>query len=178
MGNTIKTIGGITMVLGIIGSIICGLAMGGAGGFGFFIGGSIGSVVTGIVYLGIGEAVEDSRTAVEYLNLMKHEKDNAEIKKLLKETNATLISVNAKLSMLNTSANTSTNNYNGISNNLQSNTTIAVEPIVNTTISKIEKPQESQKSQEPQMWKCPKCNNFNFANSNECMNCHTKVKFK
>ncbi|MEE1125436.1 MAG: Ran-binding zinc finger domain-containing protein [Acutalibacteraceae bacterium] len=172
MGSTIKAIGGITIFLGIIGSIICGLAMGGAGGFGFFIGGSIGSVITGIVYIGVGEAVEDSRTAVERLNLMKHEKDNAEIKKLVKETNSTLISVNAKLSMLNINTNTSTNNYNGIGTSSQSNTTIAVEPIVNTTIRKIEK------TQEPPMWKCPNCNNFNFANSNECMNCHTKVKFK
>lgn len=50
---------------------------------------------------------------------------------------------------------------NAMVKNLEENRANTVKPDNNTT----------------KMWKCPNCNNFNFANSNECMNCHTKVKF-
>ncbi|MEE0264916.1 MAG: Ran-binding zinc finger domain-containing protein, partial [Acutalibacteraceae bacterium] len=109
------------------------------------------SIITGVFLTAFGELVE-----------------NSEISK------NTLLSIERKLeAKASTVANTS---YTA---------GIAQPPIAtaqpSTTQQSTAKPVETKQSREQdemsQMWKCPNCNNFNFANSNECMNCHTKVKF-
>lgn len=164
-GKSIQTMGNAVKVIGIILSIIEAIFLWILAsdsyeeevfivlGFVCLIVGIIGSVVLGTFITGFGELVENSQKAVSDISVEKM--DSTDTKKMVMEINATLKDMKYNNSTTQTQATTA--------NQVSTNELIA---------------QQAEATKASQMWKCPNCNNFNFANSNECMNCHTKVKFK
>lgn len=162
-GKSIQTMGNAVKVIGIILSIIEAILLWILAsdsyeeevfiilGFVCLIVGIISSVVLGTFITGFGELVENSQKAVSDISVVKM--DSTDTKKMVMEINATLKDMKH--------------------NNNTTQATTAKQVSTNDLIA-----QQAEATKASQMWKCPKCNNFNFANSNECMNCHTKVNFK
>ncbi len=176
-GKSIQTMGNAVKVIGIIISIIEAILLWILAsdsyeeevfivlGFVCLIVGIISSVVLGTFITGFGELVENSQKTASDVSVVKM--DSTDTKKIVMEINATLKGMKYNNSATQTQATTT--------KQLSTNEIIAQQAIA---MQKTDEAVKEKKSQESQMWKCPKCNNFNFANSNECMNCHTKVKFK
>lgn len=178
MGNTgskIQTMGYAVKVIGIILSIIEAILLWILAsdsneeevfivlGFVCLIVGIISSVVLGTFIIGFGELVENSQKTASDVSVVKM--DSTDTKKMVMEINAILKDMKYNNSATQTQATTT--------NQVSTNELIAQQAI---DMQKTAETVKEKKSQGPQMWKCPNCNNFNFANSNECMNCHTKVK--
>ena len=182
-GKRIQTIGSVVATLGVICSIIIAIlfwvAAGEAysdekavfviGGFISLIVGIISSIISGIFVEGFGELVENSETTKSSVRFIERriEDLSSDLKKQSTYT-APYSSETQSTAVNNTVSNYSTGDI--VAQQAQQNNTFASQQ--NNAMPAKEQEEISQ------MWKCPNCNNFNFATSNECMNCHTKVKFK
>lgn len=172
-GSKIQTMGKAIQGLGIIGSIIMAILSFSAAdkaygseeefligfGIGYLIVGIISSIILGIFIIGFGELVENSQTTVSYLSQIKD--INNDTKKIVAEINS-----------MQKSVVTTTNTY---INNSSEATGLSTNELI-AQQAKVHETNEATPKEAPaeQMWKCPKCNNFNLANTTECMNCHTK----
>lgn len=175
LGQSIKTTGAFVQVIGVICSIVMAIVcwVQGAeladsyrteeiGGFVIFVGfvflvvGILVSVIMGIFITGFGDLVENSEiTKNSLLNI---------------ERRIECSTADSKIKN-NVSAQSQSQAY---TNSVQS---FSQTDVVNTTAQKLEQTMDvvdKQKEEMSQMWKCSNCGNFNLANTNECMNCHTK----
>lgn len=156
-GSTIQTMGRVIQVLGIIGSIIMAILsfIAADNAYGneenFLIGFGIGYLIVGIIssiILGI--------FIIGFGELVENSQKAVSYLSIIKDASTNPTNKNSE------NHKTESSPSSAIIEKLEDSTNNEVNSNTNTT----------------KMWKCPKCGNTNFANSDECMNCHTKVKFK
>lgn len=183
-GQSIKTLGTFVQVIGIICSVISAIFCWVQGaeltdsysteelgvfvifmGFVCLIVGVFGSIMISVLITGFGELVENSEITLTHLSNIERRMECDVLNSNEKSTCTAPCS--SEIQSIAVS---------DIASNLSADNVVAQQIQKNNVFESQQNNAKTIKEQEEinQMWKCPSCANFNFGNTNECVNCHTK----